>query len=53
MLAPGLSFSPFDLMTRSIIVILAAFPGTVAVAKDEVTEDHAAPSPPDYENKLY
>jgi len=25
-------------MTRSIIVLLAEFPGTVAVAEDEVTE---------------
>ena len=33
-----LSFSSFDLMTRSIIVLLADFLGTVAVAKDEVPE---------------
>lgn len=33
-----LSFSSFDLMTRNIIVLLADFLGTVAVAEDEVTE---------------
>lgn len=32
------SFSPFDLMTRNIIMLLADFLGTVAVAEDEVTE---------------
>lgn len=31
-------FSSFDLMTRSIIVLLADFLGTVAVAEDEVPE---------------
>jgi hypothetical protein len=31
-------FSSFDLMTRSIIVLLAHFLGTVAVAEDEVAE---------------
>ena len=31
-------FSSFDLMTRSIIVLLAHFLGTVAVAEDEVIE---------------
>jgi len=40
-------------MTRSIIVLLADFPGTVAVAEDKSPKHHAAPSPPDYENKLY
>jgi hypothetical protein len=33
-----LSFSSFDLMTRNIIVLFADFPGTVAVAEDEVPE---------------
>ena len=31
-------FSSFDLMTRNIIVLLADFLGTVAVAEDEVAE---------------
>jgi hypothetical protein len=31
-------FSSFDLMTRSIIVLLAHFLGTVAVAENEVAE---------------
>jgi hypothetical protein len=41
-------------MTRSIIVLLADFPGAVAVAeKMKSPKHHAAPSTPDYENKLY
>ena len=33
-----LSFSSFDLMRHNVIVLLADFPGTAAVAEDEVTE---------------
>jgi len=33
-----LNFSSFDLMTRNIIMLLADFLGTVAVAEDEVIE---------------
>ena len=33
-----LSFGSFDLMTRNIIMLLADFLGTVAVAEDEFTE---------------
>jgi hypothetical protein len=50
----AVEFSSFDLMTRSIIVLLAHFLGTLAVAEDEVPEaPRGSLTAPDYENKPY